>query len=174
MTTKIHIVDCGGELQIIQDHQLKNGCIKVRHYEGDDDYYDENVVVEIKETFLVMTQGNFIRNYEDSSKLNACTMSGGFGQVNRLAYSYSVVIMTYTFFRVQRYTSDCIYTDAGIRPTQFDMYSYHVNEPEQKYTESRLGYEVFDSLNLHKILSKYLPKAVVRDSVIDNILNETK
>ena len=169
MTTKIHIVDCGGELQIIKNHQLKNGCIKVRHYEGDDDYYDENVVVKIKETFLVMTQGHFIRNYEDSSKLNACTMSGGFGQVNRLAYSYSVVIMTYTGHG-KVWESDCIYTDAGIRSTQFDMYSYHFNEPEQRYDESRLGYEVFDSLNLHKILSKYLPKAVVRDSVIDDIL----
>lgn len=174
MTVIIHIVDCEGELKIIHDHELKNGCIKVRHYEDDgDSYYDENVVVKIKETFLVITQGQFIRNYKDSSKLNACTMSGGFSQVYRLAYSYSVVVMTHTG-RGKVWESDCIYTDAGIRATQFDMYSYHVNEPEQRYDESRLDYEVFESLNLHKILSKYLPKAIVRDSVIDNILNDTK
>lgn len=169
MNTKIHIVDCEGILKIVQSHHIKDGCIKVRHYEGDDDYYDESTPVTIKETFSVITSGKFIRNYEDSSKLNACTMSGGFGQVNRLAYSYSVVIMTYTGHG-KVWESDCIYTDAGIRSTQFDMYSYHFNEPEQRYDESRLGYEVFDSLNLHKILSKYLPKAVVRDSVIDDIL----
>jgi hypothetical protein len=51
------------------------------------------------------------------------------------------------------------------------MYSYHVNEPEQKYTESRLTYELFESLNLYKIFGNYLPKADVRDSVIAEILN---
>jgi hypothetical protein len=52
------------------------------------------------------------------------------------------------------------------------MYSYHFNEPEQVYDESRLTYELFDSLNLHKIFSNYLPKADVRDSVIDDILSD--
>jgi hypothetical protein len=37
-----------------------------------------------------------MRDDKDNSKLNACTMSAGFGEVNRLAYSYSVVVMTYT------------------------------------------------------------------------------
>ena len=60
--------------------------------------------------------------------------------------------------------------DTGLT-TQFSMYSYHFNEPEQVYDESRLTYELFDSLNLHKIFSNYLPKADVRDSVIDDILN---
>ena len=40
MNTKIHIVDCEGILKIVQSHHIKDGCIKVRHYEGDDDYYD--------------------------------------------------------------------------------------------------------------------------------------
>ena len=169
MTTKIHIVDCAGELKIIQSHELKDGCIKILHYE-DDGYYHEYVPVTIKETFLVKLTAEFIRNEEDNSKLNACTMSGGFGEINRLAYSYSVVVMTYTG-RGKVWESDLIYSNAGIRSTQFSMYSYHFNEPEQMYDESRLTYELFDSLNLHKIFSNYLPKADVRDSVIDDILN---
>ena len=118
---------------------------------------------------MVKISAEFIRNDKDNSKLNACTMSGGFGEINRLAYSYSVVVMTYTG-RGKVWESDLIYSNAGIRSTQFDMYSYHFNEPEQVYDESRLTYELFDSLNLHKIFSNYLPKADVRDSVISDIL----
>ena len=170
MTTKIHIVDCAGELKIIQSHELKDGCIKILHYEDDGDgYYYEYVPATIKHSFLVKLTAEFIRNEEDNSKLNACTMSGGFGEVNRLAYSYSVVVMEYTGHS-KVWESDLIYSYAGIKATQFSMYSYHFNEPEQVYDETRLVYEVYDSLNLYKILSKYLPKAIVRDSVIDNIL----
>jgi len=169
MNTKIHIVDCEGILKIVQSHHIKDGCIKVRHYEGDDDYYDEPTPVTIKETFSVITSGQFIRNYEDKSKLNACTMSsGGMGEINRLAYSYSVVVMTYTG-RGKVWESDLIYSDAGIKPTRFDMYSYHVNEPEQSYIEWRLDYEVFESLNLNKILVKYLTKADIRNSKLEDL-----
>jgi hypothetical protein len=177
MTTKIHIVEIRhpGEstLKLVHDNELVSGKsrIKVRHYEDDgDSYYNELVPVIIKQTFLVMTYGKFIRNGQDSSKLNACTMSGGFGQINRLAYSYSVTIINHSS-KGKIWESDLIYSDAGIKATQFDMYSYHVNEPEQRYTEDRLDYEVFESLNLTKILGNYLPKADVRDSVIDDILN---
>ena len=169
MTTKIHIVDCEGILKIVQSHHIKDGCIKVRHYEGDDDYYDEPTPVTIKETFSVITSGQFIRNYEDSSKLNACTMSsGGMRETNRLAYSYSVIVMTYAS-RGKVWESDLIYSDAGIKSTRFDMYSYHVNEPEQSYIEWRLDYEVFESLNLNKILAKYLTKADIRDSKLEDL-----
>ena len=169
MNTKIHIVDCEGILKIVQSHHIKDGCIKVRHYEGDDDYYDEPTPVTIKETFSVITSGQFIRNYEDSSKLNACTISsGGMREINRLAYSYSVVVMEYTG-KGKVWESDLIYSDAGINPTRFDMYSYHVNEPEQSYIEWRLDYEVFESLNLNKILANYLTKADIRDSKLEDL-----
>lgn len=170
MNTKIHIVDCQGILKIVQSDDIEGGCIKVRHYEDDgDSYYDEPVPVKIKETFLVITQGHFIRNYEDSSKLNARTMSsGGMREINRLAYSYSVVVMEYSS-RGQLWESDLIYSDAGIRPTQFDMYSYHVNEPVQEYTEWRLEWEVFESLNLNKILANYLTKADIRESKLEDL-----
>ncbi len=189
MTTKIHIVEIGqpGEsvLKVVHDNELllnsqtfcderyllSEFCIKIRHYDDDgDSYYDEPTPVTIKETFLVKVSAEFIRNDKDNSKLNACTMSGGFSQINRLAFSYSVVVMTYTGHG-KVWESDLIYSNAGIRSTQFDMYSYHFNEPEQRYDESRLDYEVFESLNLTKILGNYLPKADVRDSVIDDILN---
>jgi hypothetical protein len=176
MTTKIHIVELGepgnSYLKVVHDNELVAGKsrIKVRHYEDDgDSYYNEFVSATIKSSFLVMTQGQFIRNGNDTSKLNACTMSGGFGQINRLAYSYSVTVIN-SNSRGKIWESDLVYSDVGIRATNFDMYSYHFNEPEQRYDESRLDYEVFDSLNLTKILSKYLPKSDVRDSVIDDIL----
>jgi hypothetical protein len=172
MTTKIHIVDCKGSFKIIESDELKEGCIKIRHYEDDgDSYYDEPTPATIKETFLVKLTAELIRNDRDHSKLNACTMSRGFAEVDRLAYSYSVVVMTYTG-NYKVWESDLIYSHAGIRATNFDMYSYHFNEPEQAYDESRLTYELFESLNLYKILSKYLPKADVRDSVIDNLLSD--
>ena len=172
MTTKIHIVNCRGQSKIIQSHELKDGCIKIRHYEDDgDSYYDEPTPATIKHTFLVKLTADLIRNDKDNSKLNACTISRGFAEVDRLAYSYSVVVMAYTG-NDKVWESDLIYSNAGIRATNFDMYSYHVNEPEQVYCESRLTYELFESLNLYKILSKYLPKADVRDSVIDNLLSD--
>lgn len=176
MTIKIHIVELGepgnSYLKVVHDNELVAGKsrIKVRHYEDDgDSYYNEFVSATIKSTFLVMTQGQFIRNGNDTSKLNACTMSGGFGQINRLAYSYSVTVIN-SNSRGKIWESDLVYSDVGIRATNFDMYSYHFNEPEQRYDEGRLDYEVFDSLNLTKILSKYLPKSDIRDSVIDDIL----
>ena len=180
MTTKIHIVELGepgnSYLKVVHDNELVAGeslCswgIRVRHYEDDgDSYYNEFIPVTIKSTFLVMTQSQFIRNGNDTSKLNACTMSGGFGQINRLAYSYSVTVIN-SNSRGKIWESDLVYSDVGIRSTNFDMYSYHFNEPEQRYDEGRLDYEVFDSLNLTKILSKYLPKSDIRDSVIDDIL----
>lgn len=181
MTTKIHIVELGepgnSYLKVVHDNELVAGeslCswgIRVRHYEDDgDSYYNEFVSATIKSSFLVMTHGQFIRNGNDTSKLNACTMSGGFGQINRLAYSYFVTVINIGTIRGKMWESDLVYSDVGIRATNFDMYSYHFNEPEQRYDESRLDYEVFDSLNLTKILSKYLPKSDVRDSVIDDIL----
>jgi hypothetical protein len=76
--------------------------------------------------------------------------------------------MTYTG-RGKVWESDLIYSDAGIKPTRFDMYSYHINEPEQRYTEDRLDYEVFESLNLNKILVKYLTKADIRNSKLEDL-----
>jgi hypothetical protein len=43
------------------------------------------------------------------------------------------------------------------------------NEPEKRYDESRLDYEVFDSLNLTKIFSKYLNKSDIRDSKLEDL-----
>ena len=67
------------------------------------------------------------------------------------------------------WNSDVVYTESGIKETRFDMYSYHVNEPEQSYIEWRLDYEVFESLNLNKILANYLTKADIRDSKLEDL-----
>jgi len=182
MTNKIYIVEnTKGELEIIDSLKLRlvNPDYKVqpiypykiskRFYDddGEPSYYDESVKIE--HSFTVITKGEFILNDNDSN-LNACIISGGFNQVNRLAYSYSVVVIKTPNYQV--WESDLVYSEAGIKSTRFDMYSYHVTiGDEHKYTEDRLDYEVYDSLNLTKILSKYLPLSDVRDSIINDILN---
>jgi hypothetical protein len=141
--SKIHIVEHDGIYEIVKSYAVKDGCIDVRHYGNEDgEYYNEKVPVNIVNTFSVITKGEFIRNESDTSTLNVCTISGGFNQINRLAYSYSVVIINLptNLSTYNLYKSDLVYSDAGIKSTIFDMYSYHVNEPEQKYTEDRLDY----------------------------------
>jgi hypothetical protein len=49
------------------------------------------------------------------------------------------------------------------------MYSYHVNEPEQVYLQDRLDYEVWESLDLNKILVKYLTLSDIRNNKIEEL-----
>jgi hypothetical protein len=177
MITTIHIVEnSNGELEIVNSSQLKGGgpshsyTISKRYFDEDDEpsYYDE--FVSIKHTFKVITSGEFILNDNDSSKLNAYNMSAGMGEVNRLAYAYSVNILIIVGRTNKLWSNDVVYTESGIKETRFDMYSYHVNEPEQKYLKDRLPYEVYDSLDFTKILSKYLNTSFIRNSKIDEIL----
>ena len=137
--------------------------------DGESSYYDE--FVSIKHTFKVITSGEFILNDNDNSKLNAYNMSAGLGQINRLAYSYSATILIIVGTTNKLWNNDVVYTESGIKETRFDMYSYHVNEPEQKYLKDRLPYEVYDSLDFTKILSKYLNTSFIRNSKIDDILS---
>ena len=97
-------------------------------------------------------------------------MSSGLGQINRLAYAYSATILIIVGTTNKLWNNDVVYTESGIKETRFDMYSYHVNEPEQKYLKDRLPYEVYDSLDFTKILSKYLNTSFIRNSKIDEIL----
>jgi hypothetical protein len=179
MQTKIHIVEFteSNTIRIIQDHELKKNktpyqddYILEKEWFDDGEYSFKEIPVLIKQTFLVITKGHFIKNDQDSSKLNAYYISGGFKQVNRLAYSYSVnVILCNGNWTL--YENDLVYSEAGIKSTKFDMYSYHRNEPEQIYLEDRLDYEVWDSLNFYEILKTYLPVSDIRDNRIDKLLD---
>ena len=103
MTTKIHIVERidNKNWLIIEDSkikknstpQLNDGHYLEKVWHDYDDYELEKVYVVIKQTFLVITTGQFIRNDKDNSKLNASTTYGGMREISRLAYAYSVVIM---------------------------------------------------------------------------------
>lgn len=143
--------------------------IKVRHYDDIDDYYDEYQEVKVLDTFVIMTKGEFIRDDNDKSDLNACTMSGGFGQINRLAYSYSVNIIKWDG-KSKIWESDIYFTKSGISATRFDMYSYHFRVDEkQKYTEDRLDWEVFENLDLNKIFSEYLTISDKRNNKLEEL-----
>lgn len=144
------------------------GIIKVRCYDDDGDgYWFEDQYVRVLETFTIITHGQFIRNTSDTSKLNSHLMSGGSNSVYRLAYHYSVSVVK--SYGQELYDSDVIWSSSGIKATEFDMYSYHVNQPEQKYTEDRLDWEVFNSLNLNKIFSKWLSKSDIRDNKLEDL-----
>ena len=176
MIRTIHIVEnSNDELEIVDSSRLKEGgpfysyTLSKRYFDAEPSYYDE--FVSIKHTFKVITSGEFILNDNDNSKLNAYNMSAGLGQINRLAYSYSATILIIVGTTNKLWNSDVVYTESGIKETRFDMYSYHVNEPEQKYLKDRLPYEVYDSLDFTKILSKYLNTSFIRNSKIDDILS---
>ena len=143
------------------------GTIKEKQYDDWGDPYTTTKVVCIKDTFIVITKGHFILNDLDDSKLNAYNMStGGFG-VNHLAYSYLVNVVSWGTHKL--WESDLIYSESGMKMTRSDMYSYHVNEPDKKYIEERLDWEVWDSLDLVKIFSKYLPQDEVRDNTLTRL-----
>lgn len=184
MITTIHIVESNtGELEIVDSNRVslvnpdKNTFsyypykISKRYFDEYDEpsYYDD--FVSIKHTFKVITSGEFILNDNDNSKLNAYNMSAGMGEVNRLAYAYSATILIIVGTTSKLWNNDVVYTESGIKETRFDMYSYHVNEPEKKYLKDGLPYEVYDSLDFTKILSKYLNKSFIRNSKIDDILS---
>jgi hypothetical protein len=143
--------------------------IKVRHYgDNGDDYYDEYQEVKVLDTFVIMTKGEFIRDDNDKSTLNACTMSGGFGQINRLAYSFSINVIKWNT-KAKIWESDLYFTKSGISATRFDMYSYHISGDKKEYTEDRLDWEVFENLNLNKIFSEYLTISDKRDNKLEEL-----
>ena len=177
MITTIHIVEnSNGELEIVDSSKLKGGgpshsyTIRKRYFDedGESSYYDE--FVNIKHTFKLITSGEFILNDNDTSNLNAYNMTSGLGHINKLAYAYSATILIIVGTTNKLWNNDVVYTESGIKETRFDMYSYHVNEPKQRYLEDRLPYEVYDSLDFTKILSKYLSTSFIRNSKIDEIL----
>jgi len=174
MITTIHIVEnSNGELEIVDSSRLKGGepyTIRKRYFDEDGDSTSYDDIVNIKHTFKVITSGEFILNDNDSSNLNAYNMSSGLGQISKLAYAYSATILMIVGRTNKLWNSDVVYTESGIKETRFDMYSYHVNEPKQIYLEDRLSYEVYDSLDFTKILSKYLNMSFIRNSKIDDIL----
>jgi len=170
MVTKLHIVDCNGTNRIVKDTDIKEGKITIYHYDDEGESYQDKVPVTIKSTFLAIIHTEFIRNDKKDGPLNAYYISGGFGQVNRLAYAYSVTIIDISSSSYQLYESNCIWSASGIKETRFDMYSYHVNEPKQEYLEWRLDYEVFEQLDMSKIFNSWLNTSDKRDIKIDNLL----
>ena len=176
MHTEIHIARFeDGNFSIIEDGEIKRSgketLIRQRRYEYDEDGEcyprDEWIPVEIEESFSVITTAAFIRNVRDKSPLNACAARTGTG-INHLMYSYSVAIIEGIGYR-NIHESDCVYSESGIRPTDFNMYSYHVNEPEQRYIEDRLEYEAYQKIDFAKALAKYLTKSDLRDALLKNI-----
>ena len=174
MQVKVHIVKAEGLKKVVRDSEIKDSTIKVRRWDDyGDDYWEERVPITIEKTFLIMIQTQFIRNDEKGDPLNAYYMSGGFGQVNRLAYAYSVNMIDISGSkRWSLYQSDNLWSDSGIKQTKFDMYSYHINEPKQEYLEWRLDWEIFDQLNFNEIFGKWLDKSDIRDNKIDGLFTE--
>jgi hypothetical protein len=145
---------------------IKHGYINLKCYDYDGySYYLEKQPVVIVDEFVVITNGKFINRPKPDQK-NKSTMSGGFGNVNRLAYQWSATIIKANSWANSSniLESDVVWSDSGIRPTNFDMYSYHTSHGDNiSYKDDRLDYEIWESLNLNSILSKYLAKSDIRD-----------
>jgi|SRR6478609_523206 len=154
----IHVVEAEGQQFVTHDYKVKDGTFLMRRCEYDEDgeycSYNERIPCKIINSYLLEINAKFVMNPDDTK--HAIYMSGGFMSINKLGYTYSVVILRYPapskYFSQKLYESDVVYSECGLKETNFDMYSYHHNEPEFHYDESRLEYEVEQSLNLRKIL----------------------
>jgi hypothetical protein len=175
MQTKIHIcfstsnpddvfIIPAHELRKNKNAQLNDGYILKRQYsDTGEEYWHENISVIIKKSFLVITHGKFVRDENQSDELNAVTYSHGFRAIDSLVYSYSAIVVDPSLINL-----DPFWTSSGIRTTQHNMYSYHLNST---YCEDRLDWEVFDSLDFWEILAPWLPKSKLRDKKIDQIID---
>lgn len=146
---KIIINDNPDSILFVEDREIINNKVKLKVYnEETEGYYVEKKDFIIVETYIVIIHANFI--IMENSK-DACMVTKGFGEINGLAYTYGIIIFEKPYNKTV-FPHAVIYKDAGIAVTRFDMYSYHFNEPEFHYDESRLEYEIFSNLEFSKIL----------------------
>jgi hypothetical protein len=147
----------------IKEKPIAHGYLEIKHYDDYDSYYIEHQPVHIKENFIVITNGKFIFNENRPYE-----MSVGFPEINHLAYQWSATILLKKSYRL--YNTDVVWSDSGISTTKFDMYSYHSGFGDSiSYQEERLDWEVWKSLDLNKILSKWLTKSDIRDSKLGDL-----
>jgi hypothetical protein len=152
MTRKILIViDNNGNKYICTPDELKDikdlkG--KYRHCYFDSEYNDmtsEWLDIKIDKEYLLNIHAEFILN--DSG--NALYFDRGIREIYGLGYFYSIILYNTSGNTV--WESNIVYKENGIRCTNFDMYSYHSNDPFQYHT-NQIEYEVYKSLDLNKIL----------------------
>lgn len=163
-----------GSLSILHQGEIRLGekqtlaRTTVWESDGEECYQcDRWVPVTIERSFVVAVTGRVLRNPNDNSPLNGfMARTGGFG-TNHLMYAYSVNIVE--FGGGSLYESSLVYSESGIRATNFNMYSYHTNEPVQEYREAMLEYEAMGKVDLTKALAKYLAKADLRDAALKNL-----
>lgn len=100
---------------IIHANKVFNNKITLRNYDcyDFDDYETYEEVVDVVNVFNVITTAELLLNsYDTSTKLNAITMSGGFGEVNKLAYAFSATIISLSMkgYTDKIWPSNVIYT----------------------------------------------------------------
>jgi len=158
MQTLIHIARYDdNNLIIVKDEDLKNGCVPISSYEYDASgipfLTKEYVPATIEKSFIVIASGKFIRNEKEKSALNSYQSIGELGHTT-LMYHFSAAIVSAPESD-SLCESDCVYSESGIKETEFEMRSYHLHGSVD-YDESKLDQEVFESLNIKRILFRYL------------------
>lgn len=109
----------------------------------------------------------------DRSALNART-ARPVGGTSSLMYCYSVTVIENrgsafgAGHTMHLLGSDLVYSESGMRATDFGMYSYHLNDP-QRYLEDRIEYEAYCKADLVKALAKYLTEADLREAALDRL-----
>jgi hypothetical protein len=152
------------------DKKSKIGYIHSKEWIDDDDFIFNKHQVKTIDSFCLSITAEFIRDQENTSELNAYYISpGGFGNINRLAYHWSASIFEIPYSS-SYFDSYLVWSKNGIKSTNFDMYSYHVNlGSKSKYVEDNLCFEVYESIDLHEILQDYLYKSDIRDSKLNGL-----
>jgi hypothetical protein len=146
-----HVVTLSdGNQMVVKDCEIKDGKISLEYFDNDSDsFYSELVSAEISKSYFVEISARFIMNPKDNSPMYR---SMGMGNINHLAYTYSIIIVEY-IDSYTLYEDKPFYSKSGIATTIFDMYSYHIiNGTEKEYPSDRLRYEVECRLDLDKIL----------------------
>lgn len=149
MTRKILIIiDNNGNKFICTPSELNDkGKYCHRYYDSEyNNMTSEWLDIKIDREYLLNIHAEFMLDKDD----HALHYNRGFREIYGLGYFYSVVLYDNTSgYNV--WESHIIHKENGIRCTNFDMYSYHLNDPF-RYLSDQIEYEVYQSLDLKKIL----------------------
>jgi hypothetical protein len=145
----LEVVDSVGTVNYVHECKVIDSTIKRRIYHDDDSYSDSQVKITIRRTLLVCMQVEFVPSADNTPMLS----STGDSEIYHLAYFYSIVIYDITDGSRVAWSHNVVYSDCGIKATNFDMYSYHTRPEPYTYPTDRLFYELEDCLDFKEIFS---------------------
>jgi len=149
MTREIYvIIDNNGNKYICTPDELKDvkdSKGKYCHRYFDSEYNDmtsEWLDVKIDKEYLLNIRAEFMLGNDG----HALHVDRGMREIYGLGYFYSIILYENAGYNV--WEQHIVHKENGIRCTNFDMYSYHLNDPF-RYLPDQIEYEVYQSMNYH-------------------------